>query len=239
MVTLDLADTLEIDDPARAGDGPASRWRRRGRPTRWPGTRTRSDRPRTTWWSGRWRRRADGRRAAGQADPARRRPGGRVRRRRRRAAVGRVHRPGRGRRPRGRRPLLPGRGPGPGQRDRRGGGAAALRGADVPARAAALRRGHGGRLPRLRPAGRAAGVTGPGRRATTSRRRPWRWSPAWRAWRHALEEATGRPARLAGSGSTWFVEGEVDGVDPGAEAWLEQEGELAPLVVARTVPAPT
>ena len=58
-------------------------------------------------------------------------------------------------------------------------------------------------------------------------------------WRHALEQATGRPARLAGSGSTWFGEGEVDGVDPGAEAWLEREGELAPLVVARTVPGPT
>ncbi len=58
-------------------------------------------------------------------------------------------------------------------------------------------------------------------------------------WRHALEQATGRPARLAGSGSTWFVEGEVDGVDPGAEEWLEHEGLFAPLVVARTVPAPT
>ena len=60
--------------------------------------------------------------------------------------------------------------------------------------------------------------------------------PRLAVWRRALEEATGRPARLAGSGSTWFVEGEVDGVDPGAEAWLEQEGEFAPLVVARTVP---
>jgi 4-diphosphocytidyl-2-C-methyl-D-erythritol kinase len=63
--------------------------------------------------------------------------------------------------------------------------------------------------------------------------------PRLAGWRHALEEATGRPARLAGSGSTWFVEGEVDGVDPGGEAWLEQEGEFAPLLVARTVPAPT
>jgi 4-diphosphocytidyl-2-C-methyl-D-erythritol kinase len=63
--------------------------------------------------------------------------------------------------------------------------------------------------------------------------------PRLAGWRHALERATGRPARLAGSGSTWFVEGEVDGVDPGGEAWLEQEGEFAPLVVARTVPATT
>ena len=63
--------------------------------------------------------------------------------------------------------------------------------------------------------------------------------PRLAGWRRALEEATGRPARLAGSGSTWFVEGGVDGVDPGAVAWLEQEGESAPLVVARTVPAPT
>ena len=63
--------------------------------------------------------------------------------------------------------------------------------------------------------------------------------PRLAPWRRALEEATGRPARLAGSGSTWFVEGEVDGVDPGAEAWLEQDGELAPLLVARTVPEAT
>ena len=63
--------------------------------------------------------------------------------------------------------------------------------------------------------------------------------PRLAVWRRALEEATGRPARLAGSGSTWFVEGGADGVDPGTEAWLEQEGQSAPLLVARTVPAPT
>lgn len=63
--------------------------------------------------------------------------------------------------------------------------------------------------------------------------------PRLGGWRSALEQATGRTARLAGSGSTWFVEGEVDGVDPGGEAWLEQDGERAPLVVARTVPGAT
>ncbi len=58
-------------------------------------------------------------------------------------------------------------------------------------------------------------------------------------WRRALEDATGRRARLAGSGSTWFVEGGVDDLGLDGRAWLERDGERAPLVVARTVPAPT
>lgn len=46
--------------------------------------------------------------------------------------------------------------------------------------------------------------------------------PRLEEWRRRLENATGRPARLAGSGSTWFVEGAHPA--PG-------------LVVARTVPS--
>ena len=47
--------------------------------------------------------------------------------------------------------------------------------------------------------------------------------PGLARWRDRLEEATGRRPRLAGSGSTWFVEGAYPG--PGR-------------VVARTIPAP-
>jgi 4-diphosphocytidyl-2-C-methyl-D-erythritol kinase len=56
-------------------------------------------------------------------------------------------------------------------------------------------------------------------------------------WKRALEVATGRTAHLAGSGSTWFVEGTpVDfGVELEAGLWLG--GEQAPLVATRTTPA--
>ncbi len=47
--------------------------------------------------------------------------------------------------------------------------------------------------------------------------------PRLGGYRRALEQATGRPARLAGSGSTWFVEGTFPG-----------DGRT----VVRTVPAP-
>ena len=63
--------------------------------------------------------------------------------------------------------------------------------------------------------------------------------PRLAGWRRALEDATGRPARLAGSGSTWFVDVGSDDLGLEERAWLEQDGERAPLVVARTVPAPT
>jgi len=48
--------------------------------------------------------------------------------------------------------------------------------------------------------------------------------PRLAEWRDHLTAATGRPARLAGSGGTWFV----DGAHPAASG----------AVVARTVPAP-
>jgi 4-diphosphocytidyl-2-C-methyl-D-erythritol kinase len=61
--------------------------------------------------------------------------------------------------------------------------------------------------------------------------------PRLREWKRALEEATGRPAHLAGSGSTWFVEGTAEefGVESGAG--LSLDGQHAPLVATRTTPA--
>lgn len=56
-------------------------------------------------------------------------------------------------------------------------------------------------------------------------------------WRDHLGDATGRPPRLAGSGSTWFVElapEEVRGTAPGP---VVVEGRTGQLIVARTVPA--
>ncbi len=58
-------------------------------------------------------------------------------------------------------------------------------------------------------------------------------APSLARWRDALAEATGLAPRLAGSGSTWFVEGDPDGVVGRDE--LVVEGERAPLVRARTV----
>ena len=58
-------------------------------------------------------------------------------------------------------------------------------------------------------------------------------APSLARWRAALAEATGLAPRLAGSGSTWFVEGEpVTGA--GRDA-LVVDGERAALVRARTV----
>jgi 4-diphosphocytidyl-2C-methyl-D-erythritol kinase len=60
--------------------------------------------------------------------------------------------------------------------------------------------------------------------------------PRLAGWKRALEEATGRRAHLAGSGSTWFVEGTAAdlGVDVGAG--LTSEGQRAPLVATSTTP---
>ncbi len=60
--------------------------------------------------------------------------------------------------------------------------------------------------------------------------------PRLAGWRAALEEATGRPARLAGSGSTWFVEGEADALGVAGRAAITQKGERALLVPVRTTP---
>jgi 4-diphosphocytidyl-2-C-methyl-D-erythritol kinase len=58
--------------------------------------------------------------------------------------------------------------------------------------------------------------------------------PRLARWRDALGERTGRVPALAGSGSTWFVEGSADelGVQAGAEVAIE--GEVARIAEART-----
>jgi len=61
--------------------------------------------------------------------------------------------------------------------------------------------------------------------------------PRLAGWRDVLEDATGRSARLAGSGSTWFVEGEPSDLGVDGLRWLEYEGRRAPLVATRTTPA--
>ena len=60
--------------------------------------------------------------------------------------------------------------------------------------------------------------------------------PRLARWRRALEEVTGRTARLAGSGSSWFVEGSPADLGVEGLAWLEADGGRAPLVGTRTAP---
>jgi 4-diphosphocytidyl-2-C-methyl-D-erythritol kinase len=55
-------------------------------------------------------------------------------------------------------------------------------------------------------------------------------------WRDAFEQRTGRPARLAGSGSTWFTEGSLESLgieDP----ILRVGGAMGRMLTARTTPA--
>ncbi len=58
--------------------------------------------------------------------------------------------------------------------------------------------------------------------------------PRLEGWRGALEETTGRTARLAGSGSTWFVEGTPDELGTAGCHHLERGGQRSLLVAART-----
>lgn len=58
--------------------------------------------------------------------------------------------------------------------------------------------------------------------------------PRLEGWRQMLEEATGRAARLAGSGSTWFVEGTPEELGTAGRDHLEHAGERSLLVAART-----
>ncbi|HVB91456.1 MAG TPA: 4-(cytidine 5'-diphospho)-2-C-methyl-D-erythritol kinase [Acidimicrobiales bacterium] len=64
-----------------------------------------------------------------------------------------------------------------------------------------------------------------------------RVEPRLAAWRDALAELTGCRPTLAGSGSTWFVEGGPAAAAAGEKPWLERGGERARLVRAHTVPA--
>lgn len=56
-------------------------------------------------------------------------------------------------------------------------------------------------------------------------------------WKQALEDATGRGAHLAGSGSTWFIEGAADDLGLDVGAGLTHDGQHAPLVTTKTTPA--
>ncbi len=59
--------------------------------------------------------------------------------------------------------------------------------------------------------------------------------PLLREWRDALEARSGQRPRLAGSGSTWFVEGSPEELGLAGQRSIEVHGELARLVPVRTV----
>jgi len=61
--------------------------------------------------------------------------------------------------------------------------------------------------------------------------------PRLAGWRDALTEASGRRARLAGSGAAWFVEVE-DALARPIPDLLTVDGVDAPVVVVPTIPAP-
>jgi 4-diphosphocytidyl-2-C-methyl-D-erythritol kinase len=61
--------------------------------------------------------------------------------------------------------------------------------------------------------------------------------PRLARWRDALGDLTGRVPRLAGSGSSWFVEGGPPEAGTEAMPELRADGESARLVRTRTVPA--
>jgi len=64
-----------------------------------------------------------------------------------------------------------------------------------------------------------------------------RVEPRLAAWRDALRDLTGRAPALAGSGSTWFVEGGPEEAGTPSLPALRLGAEAAPLVRARAVPA--
>ena len=55
-------------------------------------------------------------------------------------------------------------------------------------------------------------------------------------WRDCLGDATGMRPRLAGSGSTWFVEGEPEALGLAGRSSLVLHGVHAPLVAVHTLP---
>jgi 4-diphosphocytidyl-2-C-methyl-D-erythritol kinase len=61
-------------------------------------------------------------------------------------------------------------------------------------------------------------------------------APMLADWRDRLAEVTGQRPRLAGSGSTWFVEGDPEGLGISGRDALVVKDERAPLVAVRTVP---
>jgi 4-diphosphocytidyl-2-C-methyl-D-erythritol kinase len=63
-----------------------------------------------------------------------------------------------------------------------------------------------------------------------------RVEPRLGPWRDALAEASGQSPRLAGSGSTWFIEGDPDQSGLRGRQWLHLGDERALLVPATTTP---
>ena len=61
--------------------------------------------------------------------------------------------------------------------------------------------------------------------------------PRLRAWRDRLEELTGRRPHLAGSGSSWFVEGSPEELGVRDRQLLQVGDETGILVGVRTTPA--
>lgn len=61
--------------------------------------------------------------------------------------------------------------------------------------------------------------------------------PRLAAWRRRLAEVTGAVPRLAGSGSTWFVEGSSASLGLDGVGSLDLDGEVARLVPVRTLSA--
>ena len=61
--------------------------------------------------------------------------------------------------------------------------------------------------------------------------------PRLAEWKRVFEQATGRAARLAGSGSTWFVEATAEELGIASGAGLSLDGQHAPLVATRTTSA--
>jgi 4-diphosphocytidyl-2-C-methyl-D-erythritol kinase len=62
-------------------------------------------------------------------------------------------------------------------------------------------------------------------------------APRLAAWRARLADACGQRPRLAGSGSTWFVEGGRAELGLGEREFLDLDGERAALRAVETVPA--
>jgi 4-diphosphocytidyl-2-C-methyl-D-erythritol kinase len=62
-------------------------------------------------------------------------------------------------------------------------------------------------------------------------------APVLARWRDQLAGATGQRPRLAGSGSSWFIEGEPDELGLAERDFLTVDDGRAPLVAVRTVPA--
>jgi 4-diphosphocytidyl-2-C-methyl-D-erythritol kinase len=63
-----------------------------------------------------------------------------------------------------------------------------------------------------------------------------RVEPRLGPWRDVLAEASGQRPRLAGSGSTWFIEGDPDQSGLRGRQWLHQGDERALLVPVTTTP---